>query len=371
MAITIKEVITKLDRKQFVNFQFDLYKNNKYWVPPLKNAEIKSLTKDNPANDFCDSRFFLAYKDGKCVGRIGAIINRNYNEKINQRFGRINRIEFIDDYEVSEKLIATAIAWFKEQQMEYVHGPLGYTNLDTQGLLIEGFDHLPSIASVYHLPYYKEHFEKLGFEKENDWIEFRLTITEAPFTKARRGAEMIKKRYGVEVLNFSSISELKPYTKKIFEILNEAFQFLPYVSPFNEKTIQLYADKYFKILNPRYIKIAVKDGQPIGFFVGMPSLSQAMQKANGHLFPLGIFHILKALKKPEVVDMLLTGVLQDYQNAGIAVVLVSALQEEMMKAGITQLETTGIFETNQNVITNWKNYEHIQHKRRRCYVKKI
>jgi len=371
MAITIKEVITKLDRKQFVNFQFDLYKNNKYWVPPLKNAEIKSLTKDNPANDFCDSRFFLAYKDGKCVGRIGAIINRNYNEKINQRFGRINRIEFIDDYEVSEKLIATAIAWFKEQQMEYVHGPLGYTNLDTQGLLIEGFDHLPSIASVYHLPYYKEHFEKLGFEKENDWIEFRLTITEAPFTKARRGAEMIKKRYGVDVLNFSSISELKPYTKKIFEILNEAFQFLPYVSSFNEKTIQLYADKYFKILNPRYIKIAVKDGQPIGFFVGMPSLSIAMQKANGHLFPLGIFHILKALKKPEVVDMLLTGVLQDYQNAGIAVVLVSALQEEMMKTGITQLETTGIFETNQNVITNWKNYEHIQHKRRRCYVKKI
>ena len=371
MAITIKEVITKLDRKQFVNFQFDLYKNNKYWVPPLKNAEIKSLTKDNPANDFCDSQFFLAYKDGKCVGRIGAIINRNYNDKINQRFGRINRIEFIDDYEVSEKLIATAIAWFKEQQMEYVHGPLGYTNLDTQGLLIEGFDHLPSIASVYHLPYYKEHFEKLGFEKENDWIEFRLTITEAPFTKARRGAEMIKKRYGVDVLNFSSISELKPYTKKIFEILNEAFQFLPYVSPFNEKTIQLYADKYFKILNPRYIKIAVKDGQPIGFFVGMPSLSQAMQKANGHLFPLGIFHILKALKKPEVVDMLLTGVLQDYQNAGIAVVLVSALQEEMMKTGITQLETTGIFETNQNVITNWKNYEHIQHKRRRCYVKKI
>ncbi len=371
MAITIKEVKTKLDRKQFVNFQFDLYKNNKYWVPPLKNAEIKSLTKDNPANDFCDSRFFLAYKDGKCVGRIGAIINRNYNEKINQRFGRINRIEFIDDYEVSEKLIATAIAWFKEQQMEYVHGPLGYTNLDTQGLLIEGFDYLPSIASVYHLPYYKEHFEKLGFEKENDWIEFRLTITEVPFTKARRGAEMIKKRYGVEVLNFSSISELKPYTKKIFEILNEAFQFLPYVSLFNEKTIQLYADKYFKILNPRYIKIAVKDGQPIGFFVGMPSLSKAMQKANGHLFPLGIFHILKALKKPEVVDMLLTGVLQDYQNAGIAVVLISALQEEMMKAGITQLETTGIFETNQNVITNWKNYEHIQHKRRRCYVKKI
>lgn len=371
MSVLIKEVKTKSDIKQFVNFQFELYKNNKFWVPPIKAAERKSLMPDNPAFDFCDARFFLAYKNDKCVGRIGAIINKSYNEKVKQKFGRINRIEFIDDYEVSETLINTAIEWFREQKMEYVHGPLGFTNLDTQGLLIEGFDYLPSIASVYHLPYYKDHFEKFGFEKENDWVEFRLTITEEPFNKAKRGAEIVKKRFGVQVINFTSRAELKPYGTKMFEILNDAFQFLPYVSPLNDKMIKLYSNKYFSILNPRFIKIVIKDDNPIGFFVGLPSLSKAMQKAKGSLFPFGFIHVLKALKKPETIDMLLTGVLQDFQNAGIAVILISELQNEMIKAGITTLETTGIFETNQNVITNWKNYEHIQHRRRRCYVKKI
>ena len=371
MSIIIKEVITKRDIKQFVNFQFELYKDSIYWVPPVKASEIKSLMPENPALDFCDARFFLAYKDRKCVGRIGAIINKSYNQKTGQKFGRINRIEFVDDNEVSEKLISTAIEWFKEQKMEYIHGPLGFTNLDTQGLLIEGFDYIPSIASVYHLPYYKDHFEKSGFEKENDWIEFRLTITEAPLNKAKRGAEIVKKRSGVKVVSFSSRSELKQYSKRVFEILNDAFQFLPYVSTLNEKMIKLYSDKYFNILNPKFIKVVVKDNEPVGFFVGLPSLSEAMQKAKGSLYPFGFIHVLKALKKPKVIDMLLTGVLQDYQNAGIAVILISELQEEMIKAGITTLETTGIFETNQNVITNWKNYEHIQHKRRRCYVKKI
>jgi len=371
MPVTIKEVLTKRDIKQFVNLQFELYKDNKNWVPPVKEAEIKSLLPDNPAFEFCDAKFYLAFKNDKCVGRIGAIINKSYNEKVSQKFGRINRIEFIDDYEVSKKLFQTAIDWFKEQKMEFVHGPLGFTNLDTQGLLIEGFEYLPSIASVYHLPYYKDHFDKLGFEKENDWIEFRLTITEAPLTKAKRGAELVKKRYGVNVVRFTKRAELMPYKKKIFEILNDAFQYLPYVSHLNENMINSYSDKYFSILNPKFIKVVTKDNEPIGFFVGLPSLSKAMQKAKGSLFPFGFIHILKSLKKPEVIDMLLTGVSQDYQNAGIAVILISELQEEMMKAGITTLETTGVFETNSNVITNWKNYEHIQHKRRRCYVKKI
>jgi hypothetical protein len=371
MTVVIKEVKTKQDIKKFVDLQFELYKNNRFWVPPVKAAEIKSLTSDNPALDFCQARFFIAFRNEQCVGRIGAIINHSYNEKVNQKFGRINRIEFIDDKEVSEKLFATAVDWFRAEGMEFVHGPLGFTNLDTQGLLIDGFDYIQSIASVYHLPYYKDHFEKFGFEKENDWIEFRLTLTEEPLNKARRGAEIVKKRFGVKVLDFNSRTELKPYAEKMFVILNDAFKLLPYVSPLNEKMIKLYSDKYFNILNPRFVKIVVKDDKPIGFFVGMPSLSVAMQKTKGKLYPFGFMHVLKALKKPEVIDMLLTGVLQEFQSAGIAVVLISALQDEMMKAGITQLETTGIFESNQNVITNWKNYEHIQHKRRRCFVKKI
>jgi hypothetical protein len=371
MSVFIREVSNRQDIKQFVKLQFDLYKDSKYWVPPIKADEIKSLMPGNPAFDFCDARFFLAFKNNKCVGRIGAIINKSYNEKVGKKFGRINRIEFIDDIEVSEKLIKTATDWFRELGMEYVHGPLGFTNLDTQGLLIEGFEYLPSIASVYHLPYYKDHLERLGFEKENDWIEFHLTITEDSLKKGKRGAELVKRRYGVEVMNFTSRSELQPYNKMIFEILNDAFQFLPYVSVLNEKMIKHYSDKYFSILNPKFIKVVVKDKEPIGFFIGLPSLSKAMQKAKGSLFPFGFIHVIKALKKPEVIDMLLTGVSQQYQNSGIAAVLISELQEEMMKQGISAMETTGIFETNQNVINNWKNFEHIQHKRRRCYFMKI
>jgi hypothetical protein len=371
MAVTIKEVLTKRDIKQFVDFQFELYKGNKFWVPPVKAGEYKSLDTSNPALNFCDARYFLAYKNDKCAGRICAIINKSYNEKTGKKYGRINRIEFIDDPEVSEKLINTCIEWFKERGMEYVHGPLGFTNLDTQGLLVEGFDHLQSIASVYHLPYYKDHFERMGFEKENDWIEFRLTVTEAPLKKAKRGADLVKQRYGVSVKRFTSRAELQPYRKKVFEILNEAFQSLPYVSALNEKMIELYSDKYFNILNPKFVKIAFKDNEPVGFFIGLPSLSEAMQKSKGKLYPCGFIHILRALKKPKVIDMLLTGVVLEYQNAGVAVVLISELQEEMMKEGVDKLETTGIFETNHNVITNWKNYEHIQHKRRRCYVKNI
>ncbi len=367
----IKEISTKSKIKEFVNFQFDLYKNNKLWVPPIKADEQKALSKNNPAYDFCDAKFFLAYDDGKIVGRIGAIINHDYNKKVNKKFGRFNRIEFINDYKVSELLINTVKDWFKKEGIEYIHGPLGFTNLDTQGLLIEGFEHLPSVASVYHLPYYKDHFDKLGFEKENDWIEFRLTVGEAVQLKASRGASLIKKRYGFDVVKFENKSEIQKYGKKVFEILNDAFEELPYVTQFNDKMIDLYSEKYFKVLNPKYIRLVKKDDELIGFIVGVPSLSEAMQKAKGKLYPFGFTHILKAMKAPKVIDMFLTGVKHEYRSSGVAVILFSELQEEMLNHGINTIETTGIFETNHNVISNWKNYEHIQHKRRRCYVMEL
>jgi len=372
MAVIIKEVKTKSDIKQFVELPFDIYKNNSFWVPPIRSDEKKALDKSkNPAFEFCNAKFFLAFENKKCIGRIGAIINKSYNKKVGVKYGRINRIEFYDNHEISEQLINTATEWFREQGMEYIHGPLGFTNLDTQGMLIEGFDYLPSVASVYHQPYYKEHFERLGFEKENDWVEFRLTLTDVALQKGIRGAEIVKKRFGFSILNFTSLKELKPYSTQIFHILNDAFKTLPYVTELNDKMIELYVKKYFSILNPKYIKVAKKGNETVGFFIGLPSLSEAMQKANGSLFPFGFLHVLKALKKPKVIDMLLTGVLQEYQSAGVAVILISELQEQMLKDGINQMETTGVFETNHNVIANWKNYEHILHKRRRCFVKKI
>ena len=372
MSIKIVEITDKQGIKKFVDFQFHLYKDTPKWVPPIKADEIKALQKDkNPAFEFCDAKFFLAYRDDKIVGRVGAIINHLYNKKTGKKYGRINRIEFIDDKEVSRTLIETAGEWFKTQGIEYIHGPLGFTNLDTQGMLIEGFDYLPSIASVYHLPYYKEHFEALGFEKENDWVEFRLSLTEHPVKKASRGAELIKKRFGFDVVRFSDKKEMQKYSRKIFDVLNESFQELPYVTPFNDKLSNIYADKYFKVLDPRFVFVVKKDEEIVGFVVGLPSLSEAMQKAKGKLFPLGFTHILKALKKPKTIDLLLTGVVPEHQKSGVAVILFAELQSLMLKLGITEMETTGIFETNSNVIANWKNYEHIQHKRRRCFVKKL
>lgn len=372
MNIDIQEVKTKQDRKKFVNFPFDLYKKNSYWVPSIKKDELTAINpEENPAFEFCEAKFWIAIKDGEVVGRIGAIINNLYIKKTGVRSGRINRVEFIDDSAVVDLLFETAINWFKSNKMTSVHGPLGFTNLDTQGLLVEGFDYIPSIASVYHLPYYIEHFERLGFEKENDWVEFILKLTEKPVSKATRGATLIKKRFGYDVIKFKNKAEMQEYGTQIFEILNEAFQNLPYVNHFSDKMIALYSEKYFKVLDPRFVRVVKKEDAIVGFVVGLPNLSKAMQKTKGELFPFGFLHLMKAIKNPKRIDLLLTGVLEEHQNNGVAVILFAELQNEMLSSGIDIMETTGIFETNQNVIANWKNYENEQHKRRRCFVKEL
>lgn len=360
------------DRSAFVDFQFDLYRNKALWIPPMKKDEFSALDPVlNPAYSFCDAAFWMVMKDGKAAGRIGAIINRAYNEKTGKSYGRINRIEFIDDAAVFDLLIRTAVDWLSSKGAKIVHGPLGFSNLDTQGLLIEGFDHMPSIASVYHMPYYQAHFERAGFMKENDWLEFRLKLSTQAVDKASRGMELLKKRYGFNIVEVSSRSELKKYTPRIFEILNASFTELPYVAKLDEGMVRLYSKKYFDILVPEFVTMVEKDGVVIGFFIGLPSLSEAMIKARGRLWPFGIFHIMKALKKPSVIDMLLTGVLPEFQSSGVAVLLIGELQKRMTRRGIDTMETTGVFESNYNVISNWKNYDHIQHKRRRCYYKEI
>jgi len=368
--IAIKEVVSEKDRKEFVDFQFNLYKGNSFWVPPMKKDEINNLKKEtNPAFAFCDAAFWTAWKDGKCVGRIGAIVNHSYNEKIGKKMGRFSRLEFVDDEEVFSKLMETAETWLLKAGMKSIHGPLGFTNLDNQGLLIEGFDYLPCIASVYHLPYYHAYIEKRGYSKENDWVEFRLTLSEKAVSKGTRGMDLLKRRFGFELVKADTKDELKKYAHRIFEILNASFEELPYVAKMDDAMIALYTKKYIEMLDPRFVTMVSKDGVVIGFFIGLANLSEAMQKAAGKLFPFGFLHILKALKKPKVIDMLLTGVLPEYHSSGVAVVLIAELQRRMMELGINQLETTGIFETNHNVISNWKNYDHIQHKRRRCFVK--
>lgn len=372
MSITIKEVTAGKDYKDFVNVQFNIYEGNNFWVPPIKKDEIKALqASHNPAFRFCNTKFWNAYKNGKCVGRIGAIINEKYNEKTGEKIGRFSRTEFIDDEAVSAALFQTAEKWLKDQGMTGVQGPLGFTNLDHQGMLVEGFDHLPSAASEYHLPYYKDHLEKLGYEKEVDWIEFRLFLEGVP-EKAKRVAEIIKARNGLTVKSFTKTSELRPYAVELFQILNEAFKDLFSVIYLDDEMIDYYVNRYLMLLNPEFVKLIFdKDEKIVAFIVGLPSLSEGLQKAKGKLFPFGWYHINKALKQPKVVDLMLTGIMPEYQGKGVAAILINELQTVMEKYNVSEVETTGIFETNQKAIQNWKNYEHIQHKRKRCWKKQL
>ncbi len=360
------------DFKDFVKLPFNLYKHNAYWVPPLFDAELKMLhKKSNPAFDFCVARFWIIKQNGKTVGRIGAIINKLYNAYKEETMGRFTRFECINDQEIANQLLKVAEDWLKDQGMTGVYGPLGFSNLDLQGLLIEGFDHLASIASVYHHPYYQQLIENYGYEKEIDWVEFRLTLQGAAQEKAARGGELVKKRYNIDVLHFNTTKELLPYAPVLFEILNDSFDVLPFVTPLNEKMIRFYTDKYMPVLNPRFVKMARMNGEVIAFMVGLPSMSEAMQKSGGRLFPFGIFHLMKAKKgkSGDTMDQMLTGVKKEFHSTGAAVLLQAELQTEMMAHGMKYIETTGIFETNLRAISNWKNFEHIQHKRRRCFKK--
>jgi len=255
--------------------------------------------------------------------------------------------------------------------MTEIQGPLGFTNLDHQGMLIDGYDHLPSAASEYHLPYYKEHMETLGFEKEIDWIEFRLFLDGIP-DKAKRVAEIIKKRNGLRIQHFTKTAELQPFGFRLFEILNESFKDLFSVVHLDKEMIEYYVKRYLMLLNPKFVKLIFdSEDNLVAFIIGLPSLSEGLQKANGSLFPFGWYHINQALKNPKVVDLMLTGIMPEYQGKGVAAILINELQAVMEEHGVTAVETTGIFETNTKAIQNWKNYDNIQHKRKRCWKRAL
>ncbi len=371
MALTVKEAITKGDFKAFVELPFYIYKNNPYWVPQLKSDELKALTPEtNPAFEFCQAKFWLVYDGKQCVGRIGAIINTLSNEKEGVKMGRITRTEFIDNNEVVDLLFQSAENWLKSEGMTGAHGPLGFSNLDHQGVLVEGQEYLPSVASDYHHAYYHKHFERQGYIKENDWVELRVKFPSVMPDKTLAVADMIKKRFGFKVLNFTKKSELEPYKKPIFDLFNNAFAKLFGTFALPQNLIDFYIAKYFPMLNPRYVKIILdKDDQLAGFMVALPSLSKAMQKANGKLLPFGWWHITQALKKPKEMDMMLTGIRPELQKFGASSLLMNDLWVSANEDGVEYVETTGMLEDNLPAIQVWKSFDHIQHKRKRCYTK--
>ena len=285
---------------------------------------------------------------------------------------RFTRLEFIDDFEVVKALLDTAELWSKFMGCTVIHGPLGFSNLDHQAILIEGHDHLPSVASEWHMPYYKNHIENCGYQKEIDWVEFRLTLPDEVPEKVSKVAEIVVQRMGVEIRSYKNKKEMMPYADELFSLLNTAFGDLFSFVHLDEKMRAFYTKKYLSILSFRFVKLVFdKEGKMIGFIIGLPSLSRAMQKAKGSLYPFGWWHLLQAYKKSETIDLLLTGMDPRLQGHGYAALLMVEMLKTAKANGAKYAETTGMIETNVKAIQNWKSYEHIQHKRKRCFIKNI
>jgi GNAT superfamily N-acetyltransferase len=372
MSIEIKEVQSKNNLKKFISFPDKLYEGNPYRVPPLHTFELSTLDKTkNPAFDFSDAKYWLAYKDGQIVGRIAGIINRKSNEIWNEKNVRFGWIDFIEDKEVAKALLDTVENWGKSQGMTAIHGPLGFTDMDLEGMLVEGFDELSTQAEIYNYPYYPKFMEDLGFHKDTDWLQMELDlhITEVP-EKIKRVSKIVQQKYGLKYKKFKSAKEIKPYAQQLFELINVSYKDLYGFVPLTQKQIDYYTKMYFDMVNPKYVGMVVdKDDNLIGFGLGFLSLSKAMQKAKGKMFPFGWFHLLKAMYFNDTIDLLLHAVRPDYQGKGVPAVFYEQMTQACIDNGVTKAITSHILEDNKPSLQMFNSYKHRQHMRKRIYAK--
>jgi len=373
MGIEIKEVLGRGDLKKFVKFPCKLYEENKYWVPPLLFDEMNTLRSDkNPAFEFCEAKYWLAYRNGEIAGRIAAIINQKYVEKWGNKYLRFGWIDFIDDEQVSNALLEAVENWAKSKGMTAVHGPLGFTDMDNEGTLIEGFEELGTLATIYNYPYYPKHLERFGYKKDADWIEFAVKPPQKIPEIIERIAERTKGKNNLTVLKIKKAKELLPYANEIFEVLNNAYKDLYGFVQLSEKQIDMYVKQYFGFIRPEYVPVVLDSkGKVAAFGITMPSLSRALQKARGRLFPLGFYYILRAMRKNDRADLYLVAVRPDLQDKGVNAVLMHEMNKTFLKEKILEVETNPELETNLKVQAQWKLMEKRQHKRRRCYIKHL
>lgn len=374
MAIEIQEVNSKKELKEFIWFGINLYKNCEFAAPPLMMDDLLNLTKgSNPALDFCETAYFVAKKDGKIAGRIAAIINPVANETWKQKNARFGWVDFIDDLEVSKALFDAAIGWAKAKGMTAIHGPLGFTDFDHEGLLIEGFDRNGTLATIYNYPYYPVHIEKYGFVKDIDWNEYLITIPEVYPDKYYRVAKIVEEKYKLKAKKFKSRKEVVDnYALKIFDLLNTCYSHLYGFTKLNEKQIAFYIKLYFSFFRLDTISIVVNEkDEVVALGIAMPSFTKALQKAKGKLFPLGWFYMLRALQKNDLLDLYLMAVHPDYQNKGINSIVFADIMPNAAKNGYKFAESNPELETNTRMSSQWGSWETENHKKRRVYIKEI
>ena len=377
MSIEIRKVSTKKELKNFIRFNYELYKNNPYSVPDLYDDMLGTFDKNkNGAFAYCEADYFLAYREGKIVGRVAAIINHKANKIWNQKRVRFGWIDFIDDLEVSNALLQTVEEWGQQKGMVEIQGPLGFTDFDAEGMLIEGYDQLGTMATIYNHPYYPAHMVELGYNKDVDWLEFKIYIPDDIPDKHQRISRIVQQKYGLEVKKYTSGKQLaQDYGQAIFELMNEAYQPLYGFAPLSQQQIDQYVKMYLPIVDLRMVTlITTKEGQLVGVGLSMPSLSEALQKAKGKLFPFGWFYLLKALflnRRAKMLDLLLVAVKPEYQNKGVNALLFDDLIPIYKKLGFHYAESNPELEMNGKVQAQWDYFKTEQHKRRRAFIKNI
>jgi hypothetical protein len=371
--VTLKEAVTKSELKQFVKFPFTLYKGSPYWVPPIINDELDSFDKTkNPVFKNAEAWFFLAYKEGKLVGRVAAIINHievNQQALKKMRFGWF---DFIDDTAVSEALLKKVTEIGSQHQLEYMEGPVGFSNLDKVGVLIEGFEHIGSMITWYNHSYYQSHYEQLGFVKEKEYMENKFpanNVNPALFSKLN---DLIKRRYGLREINFTKTKDVLPMVDEMFDLFNASYSKLSSFVPITAIQKAYYKKKYISFINPEYIKFVVdKEDKLIAFAVVMPSFSKALQKAKGKLFPFGIYHLLKAKKQSKDVYFYLVGIHPDYQKKAVTAIIFNEFHNTFNEKGIDMCYRTPELEENIAIKQMWKHFDPVIYKRRRTYKKDL
>jgi GNAT superfamily N-acetyltransferase len=371
--ITIKEVRSKKELKKFVTFPFDLYKDSPYWVPPIINDELESFdpTK-NPVFKDAEAHFFLAYKDEKIVGRIAAIINWLEVKQQGISKMRFGWFDFIDDLAVSEALMEKVKEIGKANALAYMEGPVGFSNLDKVGVLVEGFDHIGTMITWYNHPYYVAHYEELGFVKEKEYMENKFPAKNADpalFTKLN---DLVKRRYGLKEVNFTKTKDVLPLADEMFDLFNNTYAKLSSFVPITPVQKAYFKKKYISFINPEYIKfIKDKNDKLIAFAIVMPSFSKALQKAKGKLLPLGIFHLLRAKKESKDVIFYLIGIHPDYQNKGVTAIIFNEYYKTFTEKGIEMCYRTPELEENVAIKQMWKHFDPVIYKRRRTYKKNL
>ena len=371
--IEVRKIESKKDIKKFVQFQMDLYKDNKFFVPPIIKDELAIFDPNkNQVFKNADCWMFLAYQDNRIVGRVAALINHieiKEQKKPKMRFGWL---DMIDDIEVTRALLDEVQKVGKKQHLEFMEGPVGFSNMDKAGLLIKGFDELSTMITWYNHPYYKEHLEQLGYVKAAEWVEFKFQPPNPIPDKINRFADIIAKRYTLKSLQFSTTKEILPYVDAMFDLLNKTYSNLVTYVPIQQYQIELYKEKYLPFINPDFIELVVdQEDKLVGFAITMPSFSKALQKANGKLFPFGFIHLLKAKKKNKEAAFYLIGIDPEYQGKGVTAMMFRNIIVNFMNYGIKKCETNPELEDNLAVQASWKNYEPTLHKRRRTYRKDI